>query len=175
MPCCSSVQMASSMNCMPCAFAADDDVLELLRGAFADDGGDGAVRRRGFRSPRRGRRRPRFFSRSWATTPRSELASMVRDLRLLVGREDVDHTIDGLAGVVGVQRAEDEQAGFRGGERELRWFPGRAFRRRARCPQSSRSAAFKPAGKVDGMLRHFALGDDAASCSGARTRSAPRP
>ncbi len=35
-------------------------------------------------------------------------------LGLLVGREDVDHTIDRFARVVGVQRAEDEQASLGG-------------------------------------------------------------
>ena len=41
-------------------------------------------------------------------------------LRLFVGREDVDHTIDGLAGVVGVQGAKHEQAslGRSQGERD---------------------------------------------------------
>ncbi len=40
------------------------------------------------------------------------------DLRLLVRGKDVDHTVDGLARVVRVQRSEDEQTGFRRGQRE---------------------------------------------------------
>ena len=39
-------------------------------------------------------------------------------LRLLVGREDVDHAVDGLARVVGVQGAENEQTGLGRGEGE---------------------------------------------------------
>ena len=40
--------MASSMNCIPCAFAGDDHVLKFLGRAFANDRGDGGVRDQDF-------------------------------------------------------------------------------------------------------------------------------
>ena len=39
-------------------------------------------------------------------------------LRLFVGGEDVDHVVNSLARIVGVQRSEDEQARLGGGQRE---------------------------------------------------------
>jgi len=39
------------------------------------------------------------------------------DLLLLGGREDVDHAIDRLGGILGVQGGEDQVAGLRGGQR----------------------------------------------------------
>jgi hypothetical protein len=48
----------------------------------------------------------RVLASVWQTTPCRALASCTRHLLLLVGREDVDHPVDGLGGVLGVQVAK---------------------------------------------------------------------
>ena len=117
MPCCISFQIASSMNCIPWLFPPTIDVLKLLRGAFANDRGDGAVDDEDFVH-----REPPAAVGLFQKQLRDDAAQRRREhrahLRLLIGGKDVDHAIDGFAGVVRVQGAEDEQAGLGGGEGE---------------------------------------------------------
>ena len=44
------------------------------------------------------------------------------DLLALIGRENVEHAVERARGVAGVQRAEHQVAGFRGGDGELDGF-----------------------------------------------------
>ena len=85
-------------------------------------GGDGAVDDEDFVHRQRPPPSRRFLSSNCATTPRSERGEHRAHLRLLIGRENVDHAIHRLARVIRVQRAEDEQAGLGGGEGELDRF-----------------------------------------------------
>ena len=78
-----------------------------------------------------GRRRDEHLSRHHPTTFVLPLAQrlahdslngagqLLADLLLLVGREDVDHPVDGLGGILRVQRREHEVAGLRSGQRDL--------------------------------------------------------
>jgi len=50
--------------------------------------------------------RSALFRSNWATTPRSEFASMGTRLHLTVCWESIYHTVHGLARVVGVQGAD---------------------------------------------------------------------
>ena len=62
------------------------------------------------------------LKRFCATTPFERFGEGGADLVLLVGRENVDDTIDGFGRARGVQRAEDKVAGRRRGEREFDRF-----------------------------------------------------
>src|SRR5690606_38230223 len=105
----------------PVFLAAGDDVVEFLGRTFANHGGDG------------GGGNEDLVDRDAAllvVTLEEELGDHPAEgagqhgahLRLLVRGKDVDETVDGLAGVVGVQGAEYEQSGFGGGEGERDGF-----------------------------------------------------
>lgn len=51
-----------------------------------------------------------------------DVAELGDDLLLLVGREDIDETVDALRGIDGVEGGEDEVSGFGGGEGDLDAF-----------------------------------------------------
>ncbi len=78
MPCCMTVPDGVVHELHALAFAADDDVLQFLRGAFADDRARGAVHDEDFVDREAAAAVGAFSSRSCATTPRSEFASIVR-------------------------------------------------------------------------------------------------
>ena len=82
-------------------------------------------------------------------------------LRLLVGREDVDHAVDGFAGVIGVQGAEDEQAGLGCGQGERDGLEVAHFADEDDVAILAQGG-FQARRESGGMLRHFALGDDAS-------------
>ncbi len=106
---------------MPWPLPPTMHVLQLLRGAFADDGAGGGVDDEDFVH-----RQPAAAVAALEQELRDDAAQRIgehgADLRLLIRGEDVDHAVDRLARVVGVQRAEDEQPRLGGGERELDGF-----------------------------------------------------
>ena len=98
-------------------FAADDDVVEFLGGAFADDGADGGIGDEDFVDGNAAFAIG-LFHEELGDDAFEGGGEHGADLALLVGGEDVDDPVNGFAGVVGVEGAEDEQAGFGGGEGE---------------------------------------------------------
>ena len=91
--------------------SADDDVRDFLRGAFTDDGRHGGRGKEDFIDG--------YASRLVAALHqelRHDAAEGARKhgayLGLLVGREYVNDTVNGFAGVVRVQGAEYQKAGF---------------------------------------------------------------
>ena len=98
----------------PFVFPGDDDVLKFLGGALADDGAGGGVDDEDFvdgdASAAVG-----LFHEELRDDSAEGVGEHGANLGLLVGWEDVDETVDGFAGVVGVEGAEDEEAGFCGG------------------------------------------------------------
>ncbi len=99
------------------ALTAGDDVVEFLGGTFANDGGDGGGGEHDFVDGG-----PAGFVDAFAQELSDDATERGRehgaDLGLLVRRENVDDPVDGFAGVVGVERAENEQASFGSGEGE---------------------------------------------------------
>ena len=116
------------MSCHADFLAGLDDAGEHEGLAFADDVGDGGGVHQDFHGQHA----------AGAVLARDELlgddaaqgfADHDADLLALIDGENVQHAVQGAGGVAGVQGAEHQVAGFRGGDGELRWSPGRAFRR----------------------------------------------
>ena len=62
---------------------------------------------------------PTLGTSRWLTTQRSVSARRARSLLLLLRFEHTQDTVDGLAGIDGVQRAEHQVAGFRRAQRDF--------------------------------------------------------
>ncbi len=60
-----------------------------------------------------------FGGEPLADDPAQGVGQANADLLLLLGLEHAEDTVDGLAGVDGVERAQDEVAGFRGAQGDL--------------------------------------------------------
>ena len=93
--------------------------------------------------------------------PRSEAESMVRTCGCWSAGEDVDHAVDRLARVVGVQRAEDEHAGFRRGERQRDGFQVAHFADEHDVGILAHGGLQARRGTLGVSSPHLALGDDA--------------
>ena len=105
------------------ALAPDDDVLELLGGPFADDRGGGVIDDEDFiDGDPSATSFGGFFEEQLGDHSPEGTRQHGADLRLLIARKDIDHPVDGFAGVIGVERAENEHPGFGGGEGELDGF-----------------------------------------------------
>ena len=95
----------------------DNDILEFLRGSFADDRRHRAVHDENFIH-----RDPAFsvllLHEKLGDDPSQRGGKHRANLRLLVARENVDHAVHCLAGVVRVQGSKDQQTGLGSGERE---------------------------------------------------------
>jgi len=140
------------------AFSAGDDVVKFLGRAFADDRGDGRCGEHNFVNGDAAR-----FVDAFAKQLGDDTAKRSREhranLRLLIGRENVDDPVNGFTGVVRVERSENQQTGFRSGEGEGNGFqiPHLADEDDVRIfPQ--RGA--KSVGERRCLDRNFALGDD---------------
>ena len=100
----------------PGGAAGHDRVAQLVRLAFADQR---AHRVGADQDLRGGAPAGAVVARNEAQRddPRQHRGELRADLRVRVGGERVDDAVDGLRGVVGVQRREHEVAGLGGGER----------------------------------------------------------
>ena len=82
------------------------------------------------------------------------------DLVLLVGREGVDHTVDGLGGAQGVQGAQQQVAGFRRGDGGGNGLDITHFTQHDDVRRLAQGRA-QGAGKGGSISGHFALADQA--------------
>ena len=144
----------------PFVFAGDDDVLEFLGSAFADDGTGRGVDDEDFvhcdaSAP------VCLFHQELRDDSAKGVGEHGTDLGLLVGGEDVDETIDGFAGVVGVEGSEDEEACFCCGEGELDGFEVTHFADEDDVSIFAKGG-FEADGKTFGVFGHFALCDGGA-------------
>ena len=138
---------------------AHDGVLQLLCGAFADDGGHGAVDHEDFVDGDASAT-VLTFEQKLCNHAAQRGGEHGANLRLLVGRKDIDHAVDSLARVVGVQGSENEQARLRGGqgERDCLQIAHLPDQHDVRVFAQSRLQTCR---EIDRVLRHLALGDDA--------------
>ena len=139
--------------------AADDGVLQLLGGSLADDGSHRTVDHENFvhRDTTAAVLTFEQELRDHAAQGRGQHGA---NLGLLVRWEDVNHTVDGLSRIVGVEGAKNEQTGFSSSQRK-----GDRFEIAHLANQHDVGVfpqrRLQPGRKVDRMLRDFALGDDA--------------
>ena len=141
-------------------FAGDNDVLEFLGGALADDCAGGGVDDEDFvhgdASAAVG-----LFHEELCYDSAEGVGEHGAHLGLLIGGEDVDETVDGFAGVVGVEGAEDEEAGFCGGQRELDGFEVAHFADEDDVGVFA-EGGFEADGEAFRVFGDFALGDGGA-------------
>lgn len=139
--------------------SADEHVGEFFRRAFADDGRHGVIGDQDF-VDREAAAAVATFEQKLGDDAAQGGGEHGAYLRLLAAGEDVDHTVDGLAGIVGVQGAEDKQAGFGGGQGQGDGFQVAHFTDEHDVGIFTQGGAQAP-GEAKGVLGNFALGDDA--------------
>ena len=110
----------------------------------------------------------------WQTTPCSGAGQLHADLLLLVRREDVDDAVDGLRGVLRVQRGEDEVTGLGRGERDRDRLQVTHLADQDDVGVLAQHVLERVLERVR-VLADLALVDQAAAGAGAGTRSGPRP
>ncbi len=139
--------------------SGDDHILELLGRALAHDGGHGVVDHEDF-IHRHAPGAVRFFHQELGDNAAQGGGQHRADLRLLVAREDIDHAVHRLAGVVRVKGAEDQQARLGSGECERDGFEVTHFTDENDV-RILAQRGFQAGRERLGVLGHFALGDDA--------------
>ena len=139
--------------------AAHDGVLQLLRGALADNGRHRAVDHEDF-VDRDAAAAVVAFEEQLRDHAAQRGGQHGADLRLLVGGKNVDHAVHRFARVVRVQGAENEETSFGRGKRQRDCFEI-AHLADQHDVGILAQRGFQSGGEIHRMLRHLALGDDA--------------
>ena len=141
-------------------FSGDDDVLEFLGGAFADDSAGCGVDDEDFVDCDTAAAIGAFHEELGDDSAQG-VGEHGADLGLLICGEHVDETVDGFPRVVGVEGTEDEETGFCGGESELDGFEVTHFPYEDDVRIFAKGG-FESDGEAFGVFWDFALGDGGA-------------